>query len=79
MRNFSEALLAAKAGKLDAVMFTPFNKLALKRGGNPFPDEIRWAADVLQWNGPCSEYNKLDNLWNARVTSHEPMRDVPGC
>jgi 4-hydroxythreonine-4-phosphate dehydrogenase len=77
MRNFSEALLAAKAGRLDAVMFTPFNKLALKRGGNPYPDEIRWAADVLQWKGSCSEYNKLDGLWNARVTSHEPMRDVP--
>ena len=58
-------------------MFTPFNKLALKRGGNPYPDEIRWAADVLQWKGSCSEYNKLDGLWNARVTSHEPMRDVP--
>ena len=78
MKNFSEALLAAKAGKLDGVMFTPFNKLALKRGGNPYPDEIRWAADVLQWSGPCSEYNKLDNLWNARVTSHEPMREVRG-
>jgi 4-hydroxythreonine-4-phosphate dehydrogenase len=77
MRNFSEALLAAKAGRLDAVMFTPFNKLALKRGGNPYPDEIRWAADVLQWKGACSEYNKLDSLWNARVTSHEPMREVP--
>jgi 4-hydroxythreonine-4-phosphate dehydrogenase len=76
MRNFSEALLAAKAGKLDGVMFTPFNKLALKRGGNPYPDEIRWAAAVLQWSGRCSEYNKLDNLWNARVTSHEPMREV---
>ena len=76
MRNFSEALLAAKVGRLDGVMFTPFNKLALKRGGNPYPDEIRWAADVLQWSGPCSEYNKLDNLWNSRVTSHEPMREV---
>ena len=76
MRNFSAALLAAKVGRLDGVMFTPFNKLALKRGGNPYPDEIRWAADVLQWSGPCSEYNKLDNLWNARVTSHEPMREV---
>ena len=31
---------------------------------------------MLQWSGRCSEYNKLDNLWNARVTSHEPMREV---
>lgn len=78
MRNFRETLLLAKAARLDGVMFTPFNKLALKLAGNPFPDEIRWAADVLGWQGPCSEYNRLDGLWNARVTSHEPLRAVAG-
>jgi 4-hydroxythreonine-4-phosphate dehydrogenase len=78
MRNFREALLLAKAGRADGVLFTPFNKLALKLAGNPHPDEIRWAADVLDWKGPCSEYNRLDRLWNARVTSHEPLREVPG-
>ena len=76
MRNFREALLLAKADRVDGVMFTPFNKLALKMAGNPYPDEIRWAADILDWKGPCSEYNRLDNLWNARVTSHEPLREV---
>jgi len=76
MRNFGEALTAAKAHRHDGIMFTPFNKLAFKRAGNPYPDEIRWASDLLGWNGACSEYNKLDNLWNARVTSHEPLRDV---
>jgi 4-hydroxythreonine-4-phosphate dehydrogenase len=76
MRNFCEALQAAKARRHDGIMFTPFNKLAFKRAGNPYPDEIRWASDLLGWNGACSEYNKLDNLWNARVTSHEPLRDV---
>jgi 4-hydroxythreonine-4-phosphate dehydrogenase len=76
MRNFAEALTAAKAHRFDGIMFTPFNKLAFKRAGNPYPDEIRWASDLLGWNGACSEYNKLDNLWNARVTSHEPLRDV---
>jgi 4-hydroxythreonine-4-phosphate dehydrogenase len=76
MRNFAEALTAAKAHRHDGIMFTPFNKLALKRAGNPYPDEIRWASDLLGWNGACSEYNKLDELWNARVTSHEPLRDV---
>ena len=76
MRNFREALLLGKAGQVDGIMFTPFNKLALKLAGNPYPDEIRWAADVLNWKGGCSEYNRLDDLWNARVTSHEPLRDV---
>jgi 4-hydroxythreonine-4-phosphate dehydrogenase len=76
MRNFGEALTAAKARRFDGIMFTPFNKLAFKRAGNPYPDEIRWASDLLGWSGACSEYNKLDNLWNARVTSHERLRDV---
>jgi 4-hydroxythreonine-4-phosphate dehydrogenase len=76
MRNFGEALIAAKAHRFDGIMFTPFNKLAFKRAGNPYPDEIRWASDLLGWKGACSEYNKLDDLWNARVTSHEPLRDV---
>ena len=76
MRNFGEALTAAKARRFDGIMFTPFNKLAFKRAGNPYPDEIRWASDLLGWNGACSEYNKLDDLWNARVTSHEPLREV---
>src|SRR6266536_1139733 len=78
MRNFREVLLLAKAGRADGVLFTPFNKLALKLAGNPHPDEIRWADDVLDWKGACSEYNRLDRLWNARVTSHEPLREVPG-
>jgi 4-hydroxythreonine-4-phosphate dehydrogenase len=78
MRNFREALLLGKSGQVDGIMFTPFNKLALKKAGNPYPDEIRWAADILDWKGPTSEYNRLDNLWNARVTSHEPLREVAG-
>lgn len=78
MENFRETLLLAKAGSLDAVLFAPFNKLALKLGGNRHPDEIHWVADVLDWQGPCSEYNRLDQLWNARVTSHVPLRRVAG-
>lgn len=78
MRNLRETLVSAKDGRLDGVLFTPLNKLALKLAGNPFPDEIRWIADVLQWSGRCSEYNRLDGLWNARVTSHEPLGRVAG-
>lgn len=78
IRNFKEALLLAKQQRIDGIMFTPFNKLALKKAGNPYPDEIRWAADILDWKGECSEFNRLDDLWNARVTSHEPLREVAG-
>jgi 4-hydroxythreonine-4-phosphate dehydrogenase len=76
MRNFGTALDLAKAGTVDAICFTPFNKQALKLAGNPYLDEIHWAADRLGFSGRTSEYNFLDGLWNCRVTSHIPLAEV---
>jgi 4-hydroxythreonine-4-phosphate dehydrogenase len=78
MRNFGMALDLAKAGAVDAICFTPFNKQALKLAGNPYLDEIHWAADRLGFSGRTSEYNLLDDLWNCRVTSHIPLAGVAG-
>jgi 4-hydroxythreonine-4-phosphate dehydrogenase len=68
--NFTAALDLARAGKLDAVCFTPFNKQALMLAGNRFEDELRYAADHLGWSGPVGEFNILGRLWNARVTRY---------
>ncbi|HEX8166753.1 MAG TPA: 4-hydroxythreonine-4-phosphate dehydrogenase PdxA [Beijerinckiaceae bacterium] len=76
MKNFGAALDLAKEGRIDAICFTPFNKQALKLAGNPYLDEIHWAADRLGFAGRCSEYNLLDGLWNCRVTSHIPLSEV---
>jgi 4-hydroxythreonine-4-phosphate dehydrogenase len=76
MRNFGAALDLAKTGAVDAICFTPFNKQALKLAGNPYLDEIHWAADRLGFSGRTSEYNLLDGLWNCRVTSHIPLAEV---
>ncbi len=76
MKNFGAALDLAKRGAVDAICFTPFNKQALKLAGNPYRDEIHWAADRLGYEGRCSEYNLLDGLWNCRVTSHIPLAEV---
>ncbi|MBI3706519.1 MAG: 4-hydroxythreonine-4-phosphate dehydrogenase PdxA [Proteobacteria bacterium] len=76
MANFKTALQLARDGAVDAICFTPFNKAALKLGGNPYEDELQFAADVLGHRGPCSEFNILDRLWNARVTSHVPLSRV---
>jgi 4-hydroxythreonine-4-phosphate dehydrogenase len=74
--NFTCALDLARAGKLDAVCFTPFNKQALMLAGNRFEDELRYAADHLGWSGPVGEFNILGRLWNARVTSHIGIAQV---
>jgi 4-hydroxythreonine-4-phosphate dehydrogenase len=74
--NFRTGLELARSGFVDAVFFTPFNKQALRLAGNPYLDEIHFAADVLGYTGLCSEFNILGNIWNARVTSHIPFKDV---
>jgi 4-hydroxythreonine-4-phosphate dehydrogenase len=76
MTNFRAALELGRDRKVDSVFFTPFNKHALKLAGNPYLDEMHFAADVLGHKGPCSEFNILGNLWNARVTSHIAFKDV---
>jgi 4-hydroxythreonine-4-phosphate dehydrogenase len=74
--NFRRALLAAKAGRADAVFFTPFNKAAMRMAYAAYDDEIRFINDVLGEPYPASEFNVLDRLWNARVTSHVPLSEV---
>jgi 4-hydroxythreonine-4-phosphate dehydrogenase len=74
--NFRRALQAAKAGRADAVFFTPFNKAAMRMAYPAYDDEIRFINDVLGEAYPASELNVLDRLWNARVTSHVPLSEV---
>jgi 4-hydroxythreonine-4-phosphate dehydrogenase len=76
MSSFRKGLELARDGLADVVFFTPFNKQALRLAGNPYLDEIHFAADVLGYTGPCSEFNILGNIWNARVTSHIAFKDV---
>jgi 4-hydroxythreonine-4-phosphate dehydrogenase len=76
LKNFEIGLALAGAGRIDAILFTPFNKLALKLAGNPYEDELQFAVDRLGHRGAYSEFNILDRIWNARVTSHVPLREV---
>jgi 4-hydroxythreonine-4-phosphate dehydrogenase len=76
MANFKRALALAQAGTVDAICFTPFNKHALRLAGNPYEDELQLAADVLGHTGPVGEFNVLERIWNARVTSHVPLAKV---
>jgi 4-hydroxythreonine-4-phosphate dehydrogenase len=76
LTNFRHALTVARDGQADAVCFTPFNKKAMRLAHPPYEDEIGFSADVIGMTGPASEFNILDNLWNARVTSHVPLSEV---
>ncbi len=76
--NFLSALALAKAGAAHAVAFTPFNKGAMKLAVPTYDDEISFVANAIGFAGEAREFNVLDGLWNARVTSHVPLAAVPG-
>lgn len=74
--NFRRALKLAAADGADAVCFTPFNKQAMRYAYPGYDDEIRFVADAIGWSGAAREFNILDTIWNARVTSHIPLSAV---
>jgi 4-hydroxythreonine-4-phosphate dehydrogenase len=78
LENFRTGLALARDRVVDALFFTPFNKQALRLAGNPFEDEMQFASHFLGYDGPHGEFNVLENLWNARVTSHVALKDVSG-
>ncbi|MEO6566577.1 MAG: 4-hydroxythreonine-4-phosphate dehydrogenase PdxA [Casimicrobiaceae bacterium] len=77
LANYRHALERVARGDAQAVCFTPFNKHAMRLADAGYDDEIGFTAGVLGTTGPATEFNILEGLWNARVTSHVPMADMP--
>jgi 4-hydroxythreonine-4-phosphate dehydrogenase len=76
--NFAAALRLARDGLADAVVFTPFNKQAMRLAWPAYVDETGYIAAVLDSDVEGREFNVLDEVWNARVTSHVPLSQVAG-
>lgn len=76
LENFTIALDLARDGAVEGIVFTPFNKQALRLGGSTHEDELRYAAGYLGFEGAHAEFNVVDDIWNARVTSHVPLKGV---
>ena len=76
LANYRTCLELAGAGRVDAVCFTPFNKSAMRAAHPGYDDEIGYSLEVLGLDVPASEFNILEGLWNARVTSHIPLAAV---
>ncbi len=66
----------ATRGAVDAVVFAPLNKQAMKEGGLDEEDELRFLADYLDCRTHVCELNAIDELWSSRVTSHIPISQV---
>jgi 4-hydroxythreonine-4-phosphate dehydrogenase len=76
LENYRYALGLARDGRADAVCFTPFNKKAMRLARPTYDDEIAFSAEVVGLEGSASEFNILEKLWNARVTSHISLAEV---
>jgi 4-hydroxythreonine-4-phosphate dehydrogenase len=76
LTNFRTALRLGAAGVVDGVAFTPFNKHAMKLALPSYIDEIEVITEETGAKSNGREFNILDKLWNARVTSHVPLKDV---
>ncbi len=77
LANYAQALELVLDEYADAVCFTPFNKQAMRLADPAYEDEIRFTGGALGTCGTASEFDILDRLWNARVTSHVPMAQMP--
>ncbi|MEO7134390.1 MAG: 4-hydroxythreonine-4-phosphate dehydrogenase PdxA [Vicinamibacterales bacterium] len=77
LANYRYALRLVAHGHAEAVCFTPFNKQAMRLADPTYDDEIGFTAGVLGTTGAATEFNVLEGLWNARVTSHVPMAIMP--
>ena len=67
---------AARAGAVDAICFAPLNKQAMKMGGLKHEDELHHFAEYLGVQGYFCEFNTLNGLWTARVSSHIPLKEA---
>lgn len=71
-------ITALRSAKIDALVYAPLNKQAMKLAGLSHSDELHFFAELLEHGGPVSEINVCGSLWTSRVTSHVPLREVAG-
>lgn len=67
---------AVREGRLDGIVFAPFNKGAMRLAGLEHEDELRLLQSLLGVSGFVCEFNVTGGLWTSRVTSHIPLKDV---
>ena len=76
LATLRRAAQAFGAGEIDALVYAPLNKQAMKLAGLAQEDEMHFLAHELGFTGLCSEINVAANLWTTRVTSHVPLHAV---
>jgi 4-hydroxythreonine-4-phosphate dehydrogenase len=78
MDDVIKGLDLLKGSSCHAMVFGPLDKKNIRLLGYRYRDEHELFADHLGMPGQGDAINVLGHVWAARVTSHIPLRDVPG-
>lgn len=66
----------ARSGKIAGIVFAPFNKESMHRAGSNHYSELELFKEQFGRSDIPGEFNIMDGLWIARVTSHIPISEV---
>ena len=76
MDNLMEAIRLAKVGAIHGIVFAPFNKESMHRAGSDHYSELELFKEQFDRADIPGEFNIMDDLWIARVTSHIPVGEI---
>lgn len=76
LNSLMEAIRLAKAGEIDGIVFAPFNKESMHRAGSSHYSELELFKEQFDRADIPGEFNIMDGLWIARVTSHIPVAEI---
>jgi 4-hydroxythreonine-4-phosphate dehydrogenase len=65
----------ARRGAVDAIVYAPLNKQAMRDAGHAGGDEAHYFGRLFGVDN-VGELNQLGDIWTSRVTSHVPLADV---
>jgi 4-hydroxythreonine-4-phosphate dehydrogenase len=67
----------ARRGAIDAIVYAPLNKQAMRDAGHAGGDEAHYFGRLFGLDN-VGELNQLGEIWTSRVTSHVPLSAVAG-
>ena len=76
LTSLMQSIRLAKEGRIDGIVFAPFNKESMHRAGSKHYSELELFKEEFGRSDIPGEFNIMDELWIARVTSHIPVADI---
>lgn len=76
LNNLMNAINLAKEGSIQGFVFAPFNKQSMHLAGSNHYSELELFKEQFSRADIPGEFNVLDGLWVARVTSHIPVAEI---